>query len=165
MILVATTINGQPIAETSTEGAIISTTKVEVTPHDSNEEPGVDYKTIGYYILYFLISIPIAFTIFGLGYMIRTNCKIREKCCKCCSDLDMEIPLEKEDRDLDYGTYYDTDGERIQDVMEVQDSNPAYESANTESNTGSAAIDRNPRSDQQDDYDYMGNHDDYDYMG
>ena len=89
--------------------------KIYFKAHDSNEEPGLDYKTIGYYIVYFLISIPVAFTIFGLGYMIRTNCKIREKCCKCCSDLDME----KEDRNLDYGTYYDADGERRQDVMEV----------------------------------------------
>ena len=67
-------------------------------------------KTIGYYTL---VSIPVAFTIFGLGYMIRTNCEIRKKCCKCCVDL------EKEDRNLDYGTYYDDDGERRQDVMEV----------------------------------------------
>ena len=45
--------------------------------------------------------------------MIRTNCKIRQKCCKCCVDL------EKEDKNLDYGTYYYADGERRQDVMEV----------------------------------------------
>ena len=71
-------------------------------------------KTIGYYTL---ASIPVAFTVFGLIYMIRTNCEIRktcyEKCCKCCIDL------EKEDRNLDYGTYYHDDGERRQDVMEV----------------------------------------------
>ena len=53
----------------------------------------------------------------------------------------------------------------------MEDSNPAYESANTvgitgvlaESNTGDQAVNNNP--DQQDDYDYMGNHEDYDYMG
>ena len=73
-------------------------------------EPGQDFGTIGYY---FLISVPIALTLFGLIYMIRTNCKIREKCCKCYVDL------EKEDQNLDYGTYYDADGERRLDVMEV----------------------------------------------
>ena len=70
----------------------------------------VDIKTIVYYIL---VSIPVAFTIFGLGYMIRTNCEIRKKCCKCCVDL------EKEDENLDYGAYYYDDGERRQDVVEV----------------------------------------------
>ena len=76
----------------------------------SDEDSSLDLKTIGYYTL---VSIPVAFTIFGLGYMIRTNCEIRKTCCKCCIDL------EKEDRNLDYGTYYDHDGERRQDVMEV----------------------------------------------
>jgi len=121
----------------------------------------VDYNTIGHYVVYLLISIPVAFTIFGLGYMIRTNCEI----CQCCVDL------EKEDINLDYGDYYDADGERRQDVMEVQDTNPAYESVNTVNNTGVLAetsfcnqvVENNP--DQQNDYDYMGNHDDYDYMG
>ena len=70
----------------------------------------MDFKNIGYYTL---VSIPVAFTIFGLVYMIRTNCKIRERCCKCCVDL------EKEDKNLDYGAYYYDDGERRQDVMEV----------------------------------------------
>ena len=60
-----------------------------------------------------MISIPVAFTIFGLGYMCRTNCEIREKCCKCCFNL------EKEDENLDYGNYYYADGERRLDVMEV----------------------------------------------
>ena len=60
-----------------------------------------------------MVSVPVSFTIFGLGYMIRTNCKIRERCCKCCIDL------EKEDRNLDYGAYDYDDGERRQDVMEV----------------------------------------------
>merc|ERR1719239_644636 len=92
-------------------------------------------------VFYTLVSIPVMFTIFGLIYMCRTNCKVREKCCKCC------VNLEKEDTNLDYGNYYYADGERTQDVMEVEDSNPAYESSNTESNTCSAAIDRNPRSD------------------
>ena len=77
---------------------------------DAKQETGLDFKTIGHYTT---VSILAAIAIFGVGYMIRTNCKIREKCCKCCVDL------EKEDKNLDYGTYYDADGERRQDVMEV----------------------------------------------
>ena len=68
-------------------------------------------KTIVYYIL---ISIPVLFTIFGLIYMCRViNCNLKEKFCKCCVDL------EKEDDNLDYGTYYYSDGDRRLDVMEV----------------------------------------------
>jgi len=124
IMLVATTIN----TTTTTEVAILTTTKAEVTTSDSNKEPGVDFKPIWFF---FLISIPIAFTIFGLGFMIRTNCKIRQKCC---------VNLEKEDENLDYGNYYYANGERRRDVMEVQDSNPAYEYTNQD----------------HDDYDYMG---------
>lgn len=100
--------------------------------------------------------------------MTRTSCEIRKTCCKCCVDL------EKRDRNLEYGTYYDADGERRQDVMEVEDSNPGYESTNAESNLGNQATEMNPMddenpqsnsADQLDDYDYMGIHDDYDYMG
>ena len=56
----------------------------------------------------------------------------------------------------------------------MEDTNPAYESANAESNLGSQTTERNPMvdenfqpnsADQLDDYDYMGIHDDYDYMG
>ena len=89
-------------------------------PGPIDKEPGPDYGTIIYYIL---ISIPVAFTIFGLIYMCRSNrtnreirktCReIRETCCKCCVDL------EKEDKNLDYGDYYYEDGGRRQDVMEV----------------------------------------------
>jgi len=136
-------------AETTTNSDI-ATTIIEVT--NANERP---------IWFYFLISIPISFTIFGLGFMIRTNCKIREKCCICYIDL------EKEDQNLDYGTYYDADGERRQDVMEVEDTNPGYESANAEINLGNQATERNTQNmddenpqlnsaDQPDDYDYMG---------
>ena len=62
-------------------------------------------------VYYLMVSVPVAFTVFGLGYMCRTNCELRKKCCKCCVDM------EKEDKN--YGAYYDTDGERGQDVMEV----------------------------------------------
>ena len=72
----------------------------------------MDFKTVGYYLM---ISVPVAFTIFGLSYMIRTNCEIRQKCCKCC----VYFETEKEDKNLDYGEYYYADGERRQDVMEV----------------------------------------------
>merc|ERR1712192_312558 len=117
-----------PPAETTTDSAS-KTTIVEVT--NATKDPSLDSKiNIG---LFFLISIPIAFTIFGLIYMIRTNCKIRQKCCKCkCSSVD----LEKEDENMDYGTYYYADdGERRQDVMEVEDSNPAYGSVNAAEST------------------------------
>ena len=67
-----------------------------------------------------LISIPIAFTIFGLIYMCRTNILTRKNCdeiqktfCPCCVDLT------KTDVNLDYGQYYDCDGTRMENVMEV----------------------------------------------
>merc|ERR1711971_947631 len=127
-----------PAAESTTDSAI-GTTIIEVT--NANEKP---------IWFYFLIAIPVAFTIFGLGFMIRTNCKIRQKCCKCCVDL------EKEDQNLDYGTYYDADGERRQDVMENNLGNQA-----TERNTQNVD-DENPQSNTNSfDYDYY----DYDYMG
>ena len=81
-----------------------------LTTPDADKEAGLDLKTIVYYTL---VAIPVAFTIFGLGYMCRTNCDIRKKCCECCIDL------EKEDKNLDYGAYYYDDGERRQDVVEV----------------------------------------------
>ena len=73
----------------------------------------MDTETIVYYTL---VSIPVMFTIFGLIYMCRTNCKVQEKCCKCCC-----VYIEKEDKNLDYGNYYYDDGERRQDVMEVRE--------------------------------------------
>ena len=76
----------------------------------SGNDSGMDVKSILYYVL---ISIPIAMTIVGLAYMVRTTCKLQEKCCKCC------INLEKEDQNPDYGTYYYADGDRRLDVMEV----------------------------------------------
>ena len=42
-----------------------------------------------------------------------TSPLIRKKCCKCCAEV------EKEDKNLDYGTYYYDAGERRQDVVEV----------------------------------------------
>ena len=45
-------------------------------------------------------------------------------------------------------------------MRQVQDRNPAYETANTDNNLGNQATEEN-----LDDYDYMGKHDEYDYMG
>ena len=78
---------------------------------DVNKDPGLDFKLIGYYVL---IAIPIGMTLVGLVFMIRTNCHLKEKCCKCC------INLEKKDDNLDYGTYYYTDGDMRLNVMEVK---------------------------------------------
>ena len=99
---------------------ILKALDADKEPETTEKEPGLDIGTIVYYIL---ISIPVAFTIFGLIYMCRNNrikreirrtcCEIRKSCCKCCIDL------EKTDRNLDYGEYYYSDGERRQDVMEV----------------------------------------------
>ena len=61
-----------------------------------------------------MTSIPVLMTLFGLVYMCRViNCNLKEKFCKCCVDL------EKKDDNLDYGTYYYSDGDRRLDVMEV----------------------------------------------
>ena len=62
-----------------------------------------------------MFSIFAVSTLFGVIYMIRTNCETRQKCCRNAA----RVNLVKEDRNLDYGTYYDADGERRQDVMEV----------------------------------------------
>ena len=74
----------------------------------------------GTIVFYILISIPVAFTLFGLIYMCRTNILTRTNCdgiqktfCPCCVDLT------KTDQNLDYGQYYDCDGVRMENVMEV----------------------------------------------
>ena len=67
----------------------------------------------GLIVYYVMISIPVLLTTIGLIYMCRTNCNLREKCCKCCLDL------EKKDVNPDYGDYYYADGDRRLDVMEV----------------------------------------------
>ena len=41
------------------------------------------------------------------------HCKLKRKCLSLCTSL------EKEDTNLDYGTYYYADGDRRTDVMEV----------------------------------------------
>ena len=70
---------------------------------------------IGTIVYYTLVSIPIMLTIFGLIFLFRTHCKIREKCCCLCNGTNME----KKDRNLDYGEYYDAEGDRRPTVMEV----------------------------------------------
>ena len=87
-------------------------------PGTIDQEPGTTDRESdldpAWTIIYTLMSILVAFTIFGLIYMCRTNCQIRKTCCPCCVDQ-----LEKTDENLDYGTYYDITGERWQNVMEV----------------------------------------------
>jgi len=82
---------------------------------DSDSES--EFMTIGFYIFIGMICFVVALTIGGLVYMCKTNCHCQVQCCK---------DLEKEDKNLDYGTYYYDDGERRTDVMEVSDQNPEY---------------------------------------
>jgi len=107
----------------------------EKEPGTTETEPGTTGEEPGTIVYYILISIPVTFTIFGLFYMCRTNCQIQKTCCPCCADL------EKTDVNLDYGNYYDCDGRRMQNVMEMQDKNYAYETT------------RDPN--KIEDYDYM----------
>ena len=70
--------------------------------------------TIGLYIFIGMICFVVGLTLGGIIYMLKTNCRhCQVQCCFTCKDL------EKEDRNLDYGTYYYDDGERRADVMEV----------------------------------------------
>ena len=45
--------------------------------------------------------------------MIKNNCHCRVQCCIICKEE------EKEDINLDYGTYYSQEGERRENIMEV----------------------------------------------
>ena len=50
-------------------------------------------------------------------------------------------------------------------MQQVEDSNPGYESANTESNLGNQATERNPMDDENSQSNNVDQLDDYDYMG
>ena len=77
--------------------------------YDDDERSNDDLNPI---ILYILISIPGVFFLVGFIYMCRPLClpAIKEKCC---------MELEKKDDNPDYGTYYYSDGDKRQDIMEV----------------------------------------------
>ena len=91
--------------------SIVKTNDDDERSNDSGKESsnGEDLNPI---ILYILISIPGVFFLVGFIYMCRTLClpALKEKCC---------IELEKKDDNPDYGTYYYSDGDRRQDIMEV----------------------------------------------
>ena len=97
-------------------GSLISEINFNSIPTESANAPapaesGLDFKSIGFLVLALIL---VLLTIVGLIYMCRRiNCNLKEKCCKCC------VNLEKEDENPDYGTYYNDDGDRRLDVMEV----------------------------------------------
>ena len=71
--------------------------------------------TIGLYIFIAMVCFVVLLTLIGLVHMIRHNCRVQCKvqCCFSCKEE------EKEDINLDYGTYYSADGERRDNIMEV----------------------------------------------
>jgi len=93
--------------------------------------------TIGFYIFIGMVCFVAALTIGGLIFMIKTNCHCQVQCCFTCKDAE----IVKEDRNLDYGTYYYDDGERRTDVVE----NPEYDSLFVEGNMDTMAKENNPQ--------------------
>ena len=69
--------------------------------------------SIGFYIFIAMVCFVVILTIIGCVHMIRHNCHCRVQCCFTCKEE------EKEDINLDYGTYYSQDGERRDNIMEV----------------------------------------------
>ena len=71
--------------------------------------------TTGLYIFIAMVGFVFLLTLIGLVHMIRHNCRVRcrVQCCFSCKEE------EKEDINLDYGTYYSADGERRDNIMEV----------------------------------------------
>ena len=69
--------------------------------------------SIGFYIFIAMVCFVVILTIIGCVHMIRHNCHCRVQCCFTCKEE------EKEDVNLDYGTYYSQDGERRDNIMEV----------------------------------------------
>ena len=70
--------------------------------------------TVGFYIFIAMMCFVVALTIVGFVHMIKHNCHCRVQCCITCKEE------EKEDINLDYGTYYSQDGERRENIMEVE---------------------------------------------
>ena len=82
------------------------------TGFGEDEETKKTREDVNPIVFYILVSIPGVFFLVGFIYMCRTLClpALKEKCC---------IELEKKDDNPDYGTYYYSDGDRRQDIMEV----------------------------------------------
>ena len=69
--------------------------------------------SIGFYIFIAMVCFVVILTIIGFVHMVRHKCHCRVQCCFTCKEE------EKEDVNLDYGTYYSQDGERRDNIMEV----------------------------------------------
>ena len=71
--------------------------------------------TVGFCIFIAMVGFVFILTLIGLVHMIRHNCRVHcsVQCCFSCKEE------EKEDINLDYGTYYSADGERRDNIMEV----------------------------------------------
>ena len=67
--------------------------------------------TVGFYIFIAMVGFVFILTLIGLVHMIRHNCRVQ--CSISCKEE------EKEDINLDYGTYYSAEGERRDNIMEV----------------------------------------------
>ena len=82
------------------------------TGFGEDEETKKTREDVNPIVFYILVSIPGVFFLVGFIYMCRTLClpALKEKCC---------IELEKKDDNPDYGTYYYSDGDKRQDIMEV----------------------------------------------
>ena len=91
----------------------IERVKEEIITETDAKENRAETEAQGFFIFIGLASIPVTFTLVGLIYLCRTQFKRQRKCCSLC------VSLEKKDDNPDYGTYYNPDGERWQDVMEV----------------------------------------------
>ena len=86
-----------------------------------------DPESNAFHIFLGLAAIPVVFTLIGCVYMIRTNCKVKERCAACCA---LCKPLEKRDVNDIYGTYargWDGEGEYGDgDKVYVSDANTYY---------------------------------------
>jgi len=117
----------------------LSTETTTSSGEDSSttNDPPTEFMTIGFYIFIGMVCFVAALTIGGLIFMIKTNCHCQVQCCFTCKDAE----IVKEDRNLDYGTYYYDDGERRTDVVE----NPEYDSLFVEGNMDTMAKENNPQ--------------------